>query len=105
MKPSDHACFDIDRKSQPGTPNGLPIFAMDDDRINQSVIYLDYLQGSLRLEGRDTQWTGFERFFSPVALANSGTGVHRFRPPSYGAIVRNCYSLLGKAPAHLQRQS
>jgi hypothetical protein len=90
MEPGDHARFDIDRKGQPGTPNGLQVFAMDDDRINQSVIYLDYLQGALLLEGRNTQWTELARSLSPVAAANSGAGVNCFRPPSYGAIVRDC---------------
>ena len=49
MESGDHACFDIDRKGQPGTPNGLPVFAIDDNCINQSVIYLDHLEGALRL--------------------------------------------------------
>jgi hypothetical protein len=49
MEPGDYARLDIDRKGQPGTPDGLPVFAIDDNRINQSVIYLDHLQGALRL--------------------------------------------------------
>jgi hypothetical protein len=48
MEPGDYARLDIDRKGQPGTPDGLPVFPIDDNRINQSVIYLDHLQGALR---------------------------------------------------------
>jgi hypothetical protein len=49
MEPGDYARLDIGRKGQLGTPDGLPVFAIDDNRINQSVIYLDHLQGALRL--------------------------------------------------------
>jgi hypothetical protein len=49
MESGDHARFDNDRKGQPGTPNRLAVFAINDNHINQSVIYLDHLQGALRL--------------------------------------------------------
>jgi hypothetical protein len=34
MEPSDHARFDIDRKGKPGTPNGLAVFAIDNNHID-----------------------------------------------------------------------
>jgi hypothetical protein len=49
MEPRNHARFDIDRKGQPGTPNGLAVLAINHNHINESVIHLDHLKGALRL--------------------------------------------------------
>jgi hypothetical protein len=37
MEPGDHARFDIDRKGQPGTPNGLAVFAINAAKCSKAV--------------------------------------------------------------------
>ncbi len=49
MESSDHARFNIDCKGQPGAPNRLPVLAIHDNYIYQSVVDLDHFHGALRL--------------------------------------------------------
>ena len=91
MEPGDHACCDIDCKGWPGTSNGLTVITINDNHVDQGVIYLDHLQGALRLQRGDAQWAHLlARSLSTFAPADEDARVHSFCASSDGAIVWDC---------------